>query len=102
MAARGVAAGVSPLAQQRLDEALGLSVRARAIDAGVAALELGALRGLVPGARVVGLSVVGQDPLDGDALFAVPGERSFEEADAVVGVLAREELGVGQTRVIVD
>jgi hypothetical protein len=51
---------------------------------------------------VVGLCVVGQDTLDDDALRLVPGCGALEEADAAVGVLACDELRVGEARVVVD
>jgi hypothetical protein len=51
---------------------------------------------------VVGLGVVGEHALDDDALLAVPGARSREEAGARLGVLAGQELGVSEARVVVD
>ncbi len=100
--ARGVRKAVSPLAQQCLDERLGLSVRLRPARAGVAASdpELGA--GLCPGVRAVTVAVVGEHALDRDPTLPVPGRRSTQEGDAVGGTLTREQLRIGEPGVIVD
>jgi hypothetical protein len=100
--ARVVAAGVGPLAEQRLDEALGLAIRTWPVEAGVAPLDPKPRGRLQPGARVIGLGVVGQQALDQDALLPIPGEGALEEADAGLGILARQQLGIGQPRVVVD
>src|SRR5215210_1059336 len=101
-AAGRVAARVGPFPEERLDEALRFPVRSRTVDPRVATLELEAASRLKPDPRVVGLGVVAQHALDADALVSVPGDGSLEEADAGRGVLAREELGVGEARVVVD
>jgi hypothetical protein len=52
--------------------------------------------------REVGAAVVGEDPLDGDAVAAVERERAAEEADSGGCFLVCEDLGVGEAAVVVD
>ncbi len=52
--------------------------------------------------RDVGAAVVGEDPLNGDAVAGEEGERSAEEADCGCGLLVGEDLGVGEAAVVVD
>jgi hypothetical protein len=51
---------------------------------------------------VVGLGVVGEHALDLDALLGVPREGAGEEGGAVGGAVGAEQLGVGESRVVVD
>jgi len=51
---------------------------------------------------MVGLRIVGEHALDGDAALGIPGNRAPKEASAADSVAAGKELGVGQARVVVD
>ncbi len=55
-----------------------------------------------PGVAAITVAVVGQDPLDGDALGGEPGDGPSEERDGVCGVLRAGELAVGEPRVGID
>ena len=50
----------------------------------------------------VGGAVVGEDPLDADAVAAVEGDGAAEEADRGRCLLVGEHLGVGEAAVVVD
>ena len=50
----------------------------------------------------VGGAVVGEEPLDADAVAAVEGDGAAEEADRGCGFLVGEDLGVGEPAVVVD
>lgn len=102
MLACGVGEAVGPFAQERLDQRLRFPVRLRPIGTGEAAADAVAGADEPPGAGAVGAGVVGEDARDDDALLAVPGERAGEEGGAGVAVFAREDLRVGEARVVVD
>ena len=102
MRARGVREAVGPLAQERLDQRLGLPVRPRGVGTRVAASDPEGGAGVAPEVRVVGLRVVREHALDHDSLLAIPGDRTLEEGRAVVLAFARSQLAVGQPRVVVD
>src|SRR5690606_3270949 len=67
---------------------------------GVGDAELGAT--LAPEDGAVAVAVVGEDPLDRDALLGEPGDGTIEEGDAVGGVLGAGELAVREPAVGVD
>src|SRR4051794_8323301 len=94
--------GVGPLGTQGAAEAFDLAVGPGAVRADE--LLPGTDRccggGEVPGDPVV-LGVVGDDPLDGDAVAGVEGRGAGEEAGAGGALLIVEDLGVGQPGVIV-
>ena len=50
----------------------------------------------------VGGAVVGDQPLDGDAVARVERDRAVEERDDGGGLLVGEHLGVGQAGAVVD
>ncbi len=102
LCARGVAACVGPFAEQRLNQSLGFPVCAGPVDPRVAALDFEACRGLLPGSSVVGLRIVGEHTLDDDPVRLIPGGGPLEEPTTAFGVLSGKQLGIGQTRVIVD
>src|SRR4051794_3171621 len=63
--------------------------------------ERGRRGGEVPGDPVV-LRVVGEHPLDADAVAGVEGGGAGEEAGAGGALLIAEDLGVGQPGVVID
>ena len=50
----------------------------------------------------VGRAVVGHDALDGDAVGREPSQTALEERDGIFLALAREQLGEGQARSVID
>jgi hypothetical protein len=50
----------------------------------------------------VGAAVVGEQPLDVDAVVAVVRERAAEEADGCGGAFVGQHFGVGEAAVVVD
>jgi hypothetical protein len=93
---------VGPLGQQCADEALRLPVGLGSIGPRAARADgqLGA--GRPEGQAAVGVAVVGQQPLDGDAVAGVEGHRSAQEADGGGRRLVGQLLDVGQAAVVVD
>ena len=51
--------------------------------------------------RAVGDTVVGEHGRGLDALLAVPGHRTAEERDGILGALGGQQLGVGEAAVVV-
>ena len=92
---------VCPFTQERLDEPLNLSVRARRVRPGafVGDLELGAKSLPCVGAK--GRAVVGHHALDLDIYSREPGNGSIEEGARGLSVLTGQDLRVGEPRVIV-
>src|SRR4051794_16028748 len=95
--------GVGPLGTQGAVEAFDLAVDPGAVRANelLPGSDRGCGRGEVPGDPVV-LGVVGDDPLDGDAVAGVEGCGAGEEAGAGGALLVVEDLGVGQPGVVID
>src|SRR2546422_10596864 len=102
MTAGVVGEAVGPLAQQRLHERLGLAIGLWSSGAGVTAADAKLGAGSSPGVGAVAIAVVREHALDRDPALAVPGLCPAQEGHAVGGALAGEQLGVGQTRVVVD
>src|SRR6266566_3627346 len=102
VAAAGVGEAVCPFAQQCFEERFGFTVGLRPSGAGVAAGDAELCAGGRPSVRAVAVAVVAEDAFDGDAAVAVPAEGAAEEGDAIGGALARQQLCVGQARVVID
>lgn len=94
-----VGAGVGPLPQACLDEALGFAVGAWRIGSGTNVLDRELGEALAEG---IGGAVVGHDALDGNAVAGEPVEGAAEEGDGAFFLLVRQEFGVGEPRSIVD
>jgi hypothetical protein len=81
---------------------LGFAVGLGSVGAGV---EVADLEGAVGGGvdrGAVGAAVVGQDPLNGDAVAGVERDGTSEKADDGAPVLIGEDLGVGQAGAVID
>ena len=93
---------VGPAAEQGADEAFGFAVGLGPVGAGaeVADAEGAAGDGVDRGA--VGGAVVGDQPLDGDAVAGVVRDRAAQEPDRGGGLLVGEDLDVGQAGGVVD
>jgi hypothetical protein len=82
--AGAVDGAVGPAVEEGADEAFGFAVGLRPVGAGAAVADAECLAGEgVDGGAVAG-AVVGEDPLDLDAVALVVGERAAEEGDRVV------------------
>ena len=64
--------------------------------------EAESLTGVFEGEGFVAGSVVGHDPLDGDAEAFVVGDGGLEEGDGADGFLVGQDLGEGDPGVVVD
>src|SRR3954469_14495208 len=93
---------VGPAAEQRADEALRLAVGLRPAGARAQmAQPERAARDRVDG-RSVARTIVGQHALDGDAVTLEERHGTAHEGDRGGGLLVVEDLGVGQSRAVVD
>ena len=100
--AGAVDGGVGPACEKGADEALGFAVCLGSVGAGAAVLDAECAAGeRVDGGAVAG-AVVGEDPLDLDAVSVVVGDGATEEAGSGRGFLVGEDLGVGEAAVVVD
>src|ERR1700674_4362023 len=77
---------VGPLAQERLDEALGLAVGLRAIGARVPLADGPGATDATEGPRSIGHRVVSEQPANPHAAPVKPGERATEERGAGRGI----------------
>lgn len=68
-----VRAGVGPLAESGLDEALGLAVCARRVGPGEAVLDVQSVEGFAEAPVAVAASVIGEQAADGDAEAGIMG-----------------------------
>jgi hypothetical protein len=75
--------GVGALAQDRLNEALGLAIGARRVGPRPQVAQLGGGAGLAKEADAIGRAVVGHDALGDDAVSGEPGESPREKATAL-------------------
>ena len=98
----GVGPCVGPLGDQGPVEPLDLAVGLGRVGPGVLVRDAGVLECLVEGFGPVAGAVVGQDPLDGDALAGEPGLGPGPEPGGGVLALIAEDLDVGQAGVVVD
>lgn len=87
-----VGAGLGPLAQARLNEALGLAVGLRRVRLGADVLEAKPVAGLAEGKGLVARPVVGHHPLDLDAQACMVSDRSLEEGHGASLPLALHDL----------
>src|SRR5215207_3730663 len=102
MDARRIRETVGPLAKERFDQRLGLAVGLRTTRSRVAPLDPELDTGIAPGKGAIAVAVVGEDALDDDTSLCVPTDGPAQEGDAVGRALAREQLRVGEARVVVD
>jgi hypothetical protein len=97
-----VGAGTGPLAQGRLDEALGLAVGLRRVGPGALMADVQASQCLGVASGFEGGPVVGHDALDPDAVAAEEAQGVDEEGEAGAALLVGVDLGIGQPGVVVD
>ncbi len=98
----GVRLGVGPFVGESAVEPFDFAVGLGSVGPG-ALVDDGELRACSsPRLRAVARAVVGQDALDGDAGGGIPGVRAVQERGGGVFALVGEDLGVGETGVIVQ
>ena len=93
---------VRPLAQQRLDEALGFAVGLGTVGPGEAVAHATARQTAANAPGAIGHRVVGQQPADADAPPPKPGQRALEKRGTGGRIVGREHLGIGQPRRVID
>ncbi len=98
----GIGARVGPLAQAGLDKPLGLAVGARRIWPGAFVFKAGRRDRRAESLAEIGRTVVGHNPLDGDAVPGKPAKGALEKAHRASLALIRQDLTVGQPRRVID
>jgi hypothetical protein len=93
---------VGPLAQAGLDEPLGLAVGARGVGLGAQVAQPQCAASLPPIVAAISRAIVGDDPLDSDAVAGKPGQRAFEKRHRAFLALVAQHLAVGQARGIIN
>lgn len=99
---RGIRLRIRPLAQQGLDEALGLAVRAWRVRPCPPVVEPELCVRVTEGAGHVAAAVVREQAVTCDPARRKPGDCALQEGGAVRAVLRGEHLDIGDARVIVD
>src|ERR671924_540199 len=101
-AARAVDRAVGPAVEERADKALCLAVCLRPVGTGASVADAQPPAGeCVHKAAVTG-AVVAEDGLDDDPVASVEDDRALEETRGGACLLVFEDLGVGETAVVVD
>src|ERR1035438_9807763 len=93
---------VGPLAQSGLDEAFGFAVGLRRVRTSASMFESECVAGLAKVMGAIAAAVVGEQSADGDAMASKKVNGSLEKGDGGASLLVGEDLGEGQTRVVVD
>ena len=93
---------ISPLAQGSLDKALGLAIGLRGIGAGEAMFEAEGGHGIAHSARAITGAVIGVNALGLNAMVLEESEGGVEEGQSAVSGFIGEELGEGETAVVVE
>ena len=99
---RWVRDDVGPLTQERLNEALCLSVRTRGVRPRADVAERERLAGGPKAARDVATAVVTHHAADGDGPCRKPRDTALEKAGTRVPALVRQDLDGGDPAVIID
>src|SRR5215831_3160497 len=97
-----VGEAVGPFALQRIDQCFRFAVGLWSPRAGVAASDAEFGAGLTPEAGAVSVAVVGEHAFNGYPVLTEPAGSAAEELGAGCGRLGREQLGVGESAVVVD
>jgi len=88
--------------RHRLEELFDLAVGVRGVGPGAQMPHACTCTSVAEVVAAIGATVVGHDPLDGDAVAGKPGERPIEEGDRAGLALVGQDLGVGQARGVID
>src|SRR5215467_4489122 len=100
--ARAVDRAVGPAGEQGADEALCFPVCLWPVGAGAEVADAESVAGERVRAGAVAGAVVGEYAFDGDPVTAVEGDCAAQEADRGLGGFVGQNLGVGETAVVVD
>jgi hypothetical protein len=98
----GVGDHVRPLAQQGLDEALGLAIGTRGVGSRKAVVEGQRLAGGGDQARAIGRAVVAEHALGHDAAPGEPRDGATQKAGDCDALLIAQDFGVGQAGAVID
>src|SRR5512132_4612223 len=101
VARSGIGAAVGPLAQQGLDEALGLAIGARSVRARPAVMHASAAAEAGKAIRDISRAVIRHHPADADAVPPEPRPSAPQELRRRGPALIRQHFDVGQTGGIV-
>ncbi len=93
---------VGPAVEHGADQALGFAVGLRSARPGAEVADAEAAAGDCVRDRDVGGAIVGDHPLDLDAVAGEEGECTAQEGDRGRRLFVAEHLGVGETAVVVD
>src|SRR5438477_6402903 len=88
----GIGHGIRPAANQRLNEAFGLSVGLRTTRSATDQPDARALRDVGKHRRHIGAAVVGQDPFDGYASTRKPADGTPQERRGSAAALIGQDL----------
>src|ERR1039458_9895701 len=102
LGARAVDRAVGPATQEGADEAFGFAVGLGSVGAGAEVADPEGAAGGSVDRGAVGAAVIGQDPLDGDAVAGVEGDSTSEKADDGASALIGQDFGVGQAGAVID
>ena len=97
-----IRAAVGPLAEQRLDEALGFAVGLRAIWPREALAHRPPVTDRREDARAIGHGVIREEPPHADPAAAKPRERPLQKCGAVRRIIGGEHFRIGEARRVVD
>jgi len=93
---------IRPLAQQRLNQALGLAVRLRMVRPSESVTNRPGATGGGKDARAIGEAVIAEKSTDADPTAAVPANRPSQEGGTGRRILGGEHLDVRHARRIID
>jgi len=102
MLGSGVETSVSPFAQSGLDEAFGFAVGARSIGASEAMAQTESKNGAAEGMGAITVAVIGEQTADADAQAGVISQGGMEKSDGRSGGAVGQDLGKGDTGMVVD
>src|SRR5688572_8122966 len=90
-----VEANVGPLAQERLNEAFGLAVCLRTARASAKVTKSQGQTGVAEVVGAITIAVVGEQPLDRDAVSSEPGESTLKELHTGARTFVGQDFGIG-------
>jgi len=93
---------IGPLAQQRLDEALGLAIGLRSVRARETMADGPRATDLRKDAGAIGEPVVTEESADADAASSIPGTRPAQKRGTADGIFGGADFDVGQSGGVID
>src|SRR5215469_2461110 len=98
----GIGSCIRPLAQRRLDEALGLAISTRGVGSSEAMVDAKIAASLGKELTAVAPTIVGEHFADPDAKSSVIGHSSSQEHRDAVALLIGQWLGICDSRGVID